>query len=375
MKALSFRAHQKGLELIYDIDPGVPETLLCDPGRIRQVLINLVGNAIKFTERGEITVEVSSKHSDSPANPAAVHFAVRDTGIGVPREKQARIFEAFSQADGSMTRKYGGTGLGLTICKRLVELMDGQIWLESEPSAGSTFHFAVRMATVAGVQPAATAAEPERLKNMTVLVVDDNLTDRRVLAGILTGWGMRPTLVEGGRAGLEALQRAKENGGPSPLVLLDGQMPDMDGFSLAEQIRSDPSLARATIMMLTSAGQIGDAARCTELGIAAYLVKPIRQAELLKAICAVVEQAAPESAAEETPADAPYLSRSRGRVLVAEDNLVNQRLAVRLLENRGFDVTVAADGQEALAGLDVVPTNSFSWTCRCPIWTDWKPPP
>jgi PAS domain S-box-containing protein len=352
MKALSFRAHQKGIELIYDIDPGAPQTLLGDPGRIRQVLINLVGNAIKFTERGEITVEVNSKSSDSPAQPAAIHFAVRDTGIGIPREKQARIFEAFSQADGSMTRRYGGTGLGLTICKRLVELMDGQIWLESKPGAGSTFHFAVRLPTVPELAAATAAAQPAQLRNMPVLVVDDNLTNRRVLAGILARWGMRPTLVEGGRAGLGALQRAKENGEPFGLILLDGHMPDMDGFSLAERIRSDLSLTRATIMMLTSGGQMGDAARCAELGIAAYLVKPIRQAELLKAICAIVEQMAPPKAAAVKPRAAQDPLRPRGRVLVVEDNRVNQRLAVRLLENHGFEVTVAADGREALDELE-----------------------
>ena len=164
MKALSFRADQKNLELIYEVDPGVPETLLGDPGRIRQILINLLGNAIKFTERGEISVTVKSKESESLSNPVAVHFAVRDTGIGIPREKQARIFEAFSQADGSMTRKYGGTGLGLTICKRLVELMDGQIWLESDPGSGSTFHFVVRLGPVETPLPSSQSAAPERLR-------------------------------------------------------------------------------------------------------------------------------------------------------------------------------------------------------------------
>jgi two-component system, sensor histidine kinase and response regulator len=356
MKALSFRAHQKGIELIYDVDPSVPETLLGDAGRIRQVLINLVGNAIKFTERGEITVSVDAKPSDSPTNLVAVHFAVKDTGVGIARDKQSRIFEAFSQADGSMTRKYGGTGLGLTICKRLVELMDGQVWLESDAGVGSTFHFVVRMGVVANASPVARGAGPESLHGLSVLIVDDNLTNRRVLSGILARWGMRTTLVDGGRAGLEALQLAKRNGRSYPLVLLDGQMPDMDGFSLAERIRSDPALAGATVMMLTSAGQMGDAARCTELGIAAYLVKPIRQAELLNALCAVLERIPAKEPVALVTQNTLQTPRGRCRVLLAEDNLVNQRLAVRLLENRGFEVTVAADGKEALNELE---KNSF----------------
>jgi two-component system, sensor histidine kinase and response regulator len=357
MKALSFRADQKKLELIYEVDPGVPETVLGDCGRIRQVLINLVGNAIKFTEKGEISVSVTSKQSESPASPVAVHFAIRDTGIGIPREKQARIFEAFSQADGSMTRKYGGTGLGLTICKRIVELMDGQIWLESEEGSGSTFHFVVRLAPAEASAASPHPVAPERLRELSVLIVDDNFTNRRVLAEILARWGMRPTLVGGGVAGLEALQKAKAEGRPYPLVLLDGQMPDMDGFSLAECVRNDPSLIGATIMMLTSASQMGEATRCSELGIAAYLVKPIRQMELLSAICSVVEQALGPALGSPASAEAASLvaestlreSRQRCRVLLAEDNEINQRLAVRLLENRGFEVTVAGDGKEALS--------------------------
>jgi two-component system sensor histidine kinase/response regulator len=353
MKALSFRADQKKLELIYEVDPGVPETLLGDPGRIRQVLINLVGNAIKFTERGEISITVTSKESDSPTNPVAVHFAVRDTGIGIPREKQARIFEAFSQADGSMTRKYGSTGLGLTICKRLVELMDGQIWLESDPGSGSTFHFVVRLGPVETPLPSSQPVAPERLRDLPVLIVDDNFTNRRVLGGIVARWGMRPTLVERGPAGLEALQASKAEGRPYALVLLDGQMPDMDGFSLAERVRDDPSLVGSTIMMLTSAGQMGDAARCTELGIAAYLVKPIRHADLLSAICAIVDQSLATAASASLVTQSTLRASRQGcRVLLAEDNLVNQRLAVRLLENRGFEVTVAGDGKEALTEIE-----------------------
>jgi two-component system, sensor histidine kinase and response regulator len=351
MKALSFRAHQKGIELVYDVDPRAPETLLGDPGRVRQILINLVGNAIKFTERGEIDVQVACKMSDAPDRPVAVHFAVRDTGVGIPRDKQGQIFEAFSQADGSMTRKYGGTGLGLTICKRLVELMDGQIWLESEPGAGSTFHFVIRMAAAQENLAPVSDGQPASLRGVPVLIVDDNFTNRRVLSGILARWGMLPKVVDGGRTGLDALQAAKAAGKPYPMVLIDGQMPEMDGFTLAEQIRSDPSLAGATIMMLTSAGQMGDAARCTELGIAAYLVKPIRHAELQSAICATLEASQAQAAPALVTSNTLLASSSRPqrlRVLLAEDNVVNQKLAVKMLENRGFEVTVASDGQEAL---------------------------
>jgi two-component system, sensor histidine kinase and response regulator len=311
---------------------------------------------IKFTERGEISVTGHIETERLGRPPVALHFAARDTGIGVPPEKQARIVEAFSQVDGSMTRKYGGTGLGLTICKRLVELTDGQIWLESENNSGSTFHFDVRPTPAAAEVQSAPVAAPARLRDLPVLIVDDRSTNRGVLAGILARWDMRPTLVEGGVVGLEALQRAKADGGPYPLVLLDSQIPEMDGFSRAERVRNDPSTVGATIMMLTSASQMRDAARCTELGIAAYLVKPVRQMELLNAIRAVVDHASASAAANTA---APLVtqstlraSRQRTRVLLAEDNLTNQRIAVRLLENRGFEVTVAGDGKEALTELE-----------------------
>jgi len=350
MKALSFRAHQKGIELIYDVDPELPEALMGDPGRIRQILVNLVGNAIKFTEQGEIAVTVTEE-SEEP-NVAHVHFAVRDTGVGIPAEKQDKIFDPFSQADGSMTRKYGGTGLGLTICKRLVELMNGRIWLESSPGRGSTFHFIIRLGVQETPAKKNSLVQPEQLRNIHVLIVDDNFTNRRVLEGILTRWGMRPTAVEGGRAGLQALQVAKSTGNPFPLILLDGQMPDMDGFAVADAIRKDPSLVGATIMMLTSAGHVGDAARCRELGISAYLVKPIRQGELLEGICSVLQESAGKKAAPLVTQHSLRENRNRFRVLLAEDNPVNQMLATRLLEKRGFDVTVAEDGKAALRELN-----------------------
>jgi two-component system sensor histidine kinase/response regulator len=346
MKALGFRAHQKGLELIFDVRPEVPEALLGDPGRIRQILINLVGNAIKFTQHGEIVVSVTEKSEAS--DTTCLHFAVRDTGLGVPAEKQGRIFEAFSQADGTMARKYGGTGLGLTICQRLAELMQGRIWMESEPGQGSTFHFEIHLGVQAAPVARSVAIEPNQLRDMHALIVDDNFTNRCVLEGMLKRWGMRPTSVDSGLAALQALQVAKSAGHPFPLILLDGQMPEMDGFMFAEIIHKDASLAGVMVMMLTSAGHPGDAARCRQVGIAAYLAKPIRQGELLEGICTLLQQS-PEKKIEKLVTKHTLREvRNRTRVLLAEDNLVNQKLALRLLEKRGYEVTVSGDGQAAL---------------------------
>jgi len=356
MKALSFRAHQKGLELVYDVQPDVPEGLVGDPTRIRQIAVNLVGNAIKFTEHGEVVITVEQ----APAEPSddgtvCLHFAVRDTGVGVPADKQQKIFEAFSQADGSMARKYGGTGLGLAICVRLVEKMGGRIWLESEPGKGSTFHFTARLA-MPKTSPARPAPlPPEQLRDLSVLVADDNYTNRVVLQGLLTRWGMKPTAVEGGKAALEALRIAKSMGYSFPLVLLDGQMPQMDGFTAAEQIQRNPDLVGATIMMLTSSGHLGDAARCRQLGISAYLVKPIRPAELLDAICLIVQKSAPKTAVPLVTRHILREIRHRTLVLLVEDNPVNQKLAVALLEKRGFAVTTAGNGKVALAALEREP--------------------
>jgi len=350
MMALGFRAHQKGLELVYEVQPEVPEALLGDPGRIRQILVNLVGNAIKFTEHGEILVSVNEQSPGSATT--ALHFAVKDSGIGIPVEKQENIFDAFSQADGSMTRRYGGTGLGLTICVRLVEMMGGRVWLESQPGQGSTFHFTVHLAIQDTASALPVPLPPERLRDLHALIVDDNFTNRRVLHGMLTRWGMRPTSVEGGRAALQALEIAKSTGHPFPLILSDGQMPDMDGFALAEQIQKDPGLIAATIMMLTSAGHLGDAARCRELGISAYLVKPIRQAELLDAICQVLNKVSTTKRIPLVTRHTLQENKHRSRVLLAEDNTVNQILAHRLLEKRGYSVIVVSNGSEAVKAFE-----------------------
>jgi PAS domain S-box-containing protein len=351
MKALSLRADQKGLELACHILPDVPDALLGDPARLRQILVNLVGNAIKFTLSGEVVVRVltaSEGHGE-----VALDVSVTDTGVGIPPEKQRAIFDAFTQADSSMTRTYGGTGLGLTISTRLVELLGGRLSVESEVGRGSTFRFNASFALQKS-PPARTAAiDMEMLRDLRVLVVDDNATNRRILHDVLVGWHMKPILTDGGRAALSVLEETKHGRQPFSLVLLDAQMPDMDGFAVAHAIRRDPHLAGSMIVMLTSSGLRGDAARCRDVGIEAYLAKPVRQANLLAAIRKVIgSQVRPERRRLVTIHSLRESPRRRLRVLVAEDNAVNQLLAVRLLEKRGHEVVVAATGTAALGALE-----------------------
>jgi PAS domain S-box-containing protein len=351
MRALASRAHEKGLELTWETLPDLPARLVGDPGRLRQILLNLVGNAIKFTERGEVDlrVEVELQGEDW----TALHFCVTDTGIGIPGEKQQRIFEAFIQADSSTTRKYGGTGLGLAIATRLVNLMGGRIWLESESNKGSRFHFTAKFGLVKGPQPQPTPLAKVNLQGTPVLVIDDNATNRRILEAMLKGWLMQPTLVESGHEGLVTMRRAKDLSKTFPLILLDAQMPGMDGFMVVEKIKEDPTLAGSAILMLTSAGQRGDAARCRELGISAYLVKPIRQSELLEAILLILGQPSqrkehPDLVTRHTIREA----RRKLRILVAEDNAINRELVTRLLQKHGHTVMPVTTGREAVDLLD-----------------------
>jgi signal transduction histidine kinase/CheY-like chemotaxis protein len=349
LKTLALNAHQKGLELNCLIEPDVPDALLGDPSRLRQILLNLLGNALKFTEKGEINLRVQRETGDGAVT--ILHFSVQDTGIGIPAEKQARIFDAFTQADGSTTRRFGGTGLGLTICRQLVQMMGGHIWVESTPGQGSSFHFLARFAVSAG------AASPEpmeivTLKDLRVLVVDDNLTNRQILGSLLAGWHMRPTLVGGGVDALRTMVQTSQDKQPFTLVLVDTCMPDMDGFHLADEIRKDPRLSRTDIIMLTSAGLRGETARCREQGLERYLTKPVSQAELQDAVLRV---AAKLNSAEK-PLLAPFhLLPEEGRalrILLAEDNPVNQRLASRLLEKRGHRVVAVGNGRAALERLE-----------------------
>ena len=349
LKTLALRAHEKGLELNYHVRPEVPETLVGDPGVLRQIIVNLVGNAIKFTERGEVGVLVERESEEDERT--CLRFRVRDTGIGIPVESQAGIFDAFVQADSSTTRRYGGTGLGLTISRRLVEMMGGRIWLESTPGKGTAFHFTVWMGK--GDQTQRSVPEPPDVEGLAVLVVDDNVTNRRILEEMLTAWRFKPVLAESAPQAMNCLQKALDAGHPFPLVLLDANMPEMDGFALVEQVRRDPRLAGAIIMMLTSASQRGDAARCRELGVAAHIAKPIGQSELLDAILQALGSKLQVAAPPSRPgAHAPLPGPQRVfRILLAEDNHVNQMLAGRLLEKRGHSVQVVENGREALEKL------------------------
>jgi PAS domain S-box-containing protein len=345
LKALALRAHQKGLELTCNIEADVPDALVGDPGRLRQILVNLLGNSLKFTEKGEINLTVKRESGDGAG--ATLRFSVQDTGIGIPVEEQARVFEAFTQADGSTTRRFGGTGLGLTISRQLVQLMGGRIWVESVPGEGSTFHFTARF----GISPdggPSVSLEKAQLQGMRVLVVDDNVTNRRILGSLLAGWGMTPMLAGNGPEALAALAQTREAQGPVKLVLTDASMPDMDGFRLAEEIRKDPALSATPILLLTSAGECGDAARCRALGLEGYLTKPVSQSELLEAVLRV--------AGTKPPAVKPVLvtrhflreERRSLHILLAEDNAVNQLLTLRILERHGHSVATVSNGRAAL---------------------------
>ena len=281
LEIMAIRAHEKGLELALRIAPDVPKALVGDPARLRQVLINLVGNAIKFTEKGEVIVRVESDPEDATAG--ALRFAVCDTGIGIPEEARELIFAPYSQVDTSTTRKFGGTGLGLTISWRVVELMKGRIWTEGSVGTGSTFYFTARFA-ISDRPSLAVVPRPTSLGGVNTLIIDDNATNRLILSEMLSRWGAVVTEAEGGAQGLAKLVRAKEAGAPYSLVLLDRRMPDVDGFDVAETIHQQPALAATTILMLTSENRAGDVARGRALGVAAYLVKPVKQAELLEAI-------------------------------------------------------------------------------------------
>jgi signal transduction histidine kinase/DNA-binding response OmpR family regulator len=347
VKTLALRAHQKGLELMCNIDPSVPEVIVADSYRIRQVLVNLIGNAIKFTEKGEVLVE--ARLASSGPKDAMLEFCITDSGIGIPAGKQHVIFEAFSQVDGSSTRRHGGTGLGLTISRQLVQLMGGHIAVESGTDGGSRFRFTARVEipqyAVGWDSPLPDVAA---LRGVRVLVVDDNRVNCRILTEFMARWDMRPITAPAARPALDLMHRELQAGRPFPLVVVDAQMPDVDGFMLAAEIKAQPAFASAAIMMLSSADLQGDARRCKDLGIDLYLVKPVAQAELCRAILTVLQQG--QSREAQAPVAAPsQAAASRSlRILLAEDNEVNQRLAVRLLQRRGHSVRLAHDGRQAI---------------------------
>ncbi len=354
IKSMAFRAQQKKLELICHLNPDVPEPLVGDPGRLRQILINLVGNAIKFTEKGEIVVrtEVESQTEEF----VTLHFRVIDTGIGIPVKKQKVIFEAFSQADNSMTRKFGGTGLGLTISQSLVTLMNGKIWVESEVGKGSIFHFTVQFKFQKDpIRP--TTVSFDHLVNLPVLVIDDNDTNRSILGEMLIQWQMRVTLIKSGAKALEILRETWAQGKSFRFLLINSRMPEMDGFEFAERILlpmlpGSESKNRPSVILLTSVGQRGDGAKCRSLGFSAYLTKPLRQSELFDAMLMILGTKAQEEAT--LPLITKHTireNRRRLKVLLVEDNQVNQKVATNLLSKRGHEVVVSNNGKEALAQL------------------------
>jgi len=378
LKTISVRAHEKGLELAYNVQPDAPEIVIGDPGRLRQILVNLVGNAIKFTEKGEVVVNV--KQESREEDRACLHFSVRDTGPGIPSDKQRLIFEPFTQADGSITREYGGTGLGLAISKHLVQMMGGRIWLESPSDCGlennkskirnpksevgtpgTTIHFTAWFKSKAKPLKRPVPSEPIEpidIRGLPVLVVDDNSTNRRILQQTLINWHMKPTVVDSGKAAFEALERVVGRGESFVLMLLDAVMPEIDGFAVAEELRRHGKVAGPIIMMLTSAGRRGDAAKCRQLGLAAYLTKPISQAGLFDAIMTALamkdqDKESPRLITRHSMRESHFPSYAPERVgglriLVAEDNVVNQKLIVRMLEKRGHEVVVASNGREAV---------------------------
>ena len=341
LSTLALRAHNTGLELACQIDAAVPDTLLGDQGRLRQILVNLIGNAIKFTTRGEVVVDVRS--GPVTDGQVAIEFAVRDTGIGIAPEQHKRVFDAFSQADGSTTRLYGGTGLGLTISSQLAGMMGGRIEVESEQGKGSTFRFSARFALTDEI-PALPLPQVE-LDGLRVLVVDDNATNRRILRSILGTWHMEPHSADGGATALTILENAARQGEKFPLVLVDAHMPDMDGFSLAHRIRSNPAIAAPVVMLLTSGSHQDDVARCREVGAAAYATKPLRHSELLDAVMTSLGRAV--RSREVTVESAP-VERRHLRILLAEDNPVNQKLAIGILSKYGHSVELAENGRQAV---------------------------
>jgi CheY-like chemotaxis protein len=311
------------------------------------VVLNLAGNAIKFTAEGEVVLRVEAEPSEGDA--IVLHFTVTDTGIGIPREQQSVIFEPFTQADTSTTRRYGGTGLGLSISLRLVEMMGGRLWLESEVGEGSTFHFTASFGVVQGNPSRLAPGDPSVLEDLRVLVVDDNATNRQILDRTLRYWRMRPTVVTNAADALRLLKEAQAAGSPFTLLLADCHMPDIDGFMLVENIQRTPELRQLATIMLTSGGQRGDGVRCKELGIAAYLIKPVLQSDLLQALLQVLSS---HEGAEKAPKVITRHTLREGhvplRVLLAEDNLVNQKVACRLLENHGDIPIVASNGVQVL---------------------------
>jgi CheY-like chemotaxis protein len=366
------QAETKGLEMACVIPVDVPHALRGDPGRLRQILTNLVGNAVKFTAKGEVVVRVTV--AEAQVDGVLVRFEVTDTGIGISPEGRAHLFQTFSQVDGSTTRRYGGTGLGLAICKKLTELMGGEIGIESAEGQGSTVWFTARLEKQSGPAAAAPTSRPH-LHGVRALIVDDNKTNRTILTHQVGAWGMRGESADDGPQALELLRAAAGRGEPFQLAILDMMMPGMDGLQLARAIKADPALKSVRLVMLSSFRQLGRAEEARQAGIEAYLTKPVRHSWLHDALSKVMGGPAPlplpgrpGMGAKDAPQSPtrPQAGRSRGRILVVEDSIVNQRVAVRMLEKLGYRVDVAADGREGLDMLSRTPYTAVLMDCQMP---------
>jgi two-component system sensor histidine kinase/response regulator len=360
MKSMAVAAHKKGLELAVDIGPEVPQDLLGDATRLRQILLNLVGNAIKFSKTGEIVLQVNVQEQQQ--QQVVLLFSVRDTGIGIAPETQTRLFEPFEQADSSTTRHYGGTGLGLAICKRIVQLMGGAIWVESAPGEGSTFYFSLHLGLASARCPEPAPAD---LRGLPVLIIDDNATNRRILHEMTKHWGMLPEDADCGPMGLQKLEAAASAGQPFGLVLLDEQMPGMGGLDVIERVRMHHLLQGATILMLTSSDQASSAARCRQLGVDTYLIKPVKPAELLSMIRRAAGAWKPKAQVRTSQSTMTGNIR-RLAVLVVEDNPVNQKVTVAMLERMGHQAIVAADGAEAIVKWNETPVDLILMDVQMP---------
>ena len=351
-RLLALRAAEKGLELAYEVTPEVPASLIGDAGRLRQILLNILGNAVKFTNEGEVVLRVRTEADEDAPGSALVHFSVSDTGIGIPAAKLEHVFDAFTQADSSTTRRFGGTGLGLAIVSRLVELMGGRLWVDSEVGRGSTFHFTVPFDQPAGPAHPAVLDNPKAIEGLRVLVVDDNATNRLILEKMLSSWHMTPTAVPNATDALTALKRARDGEQPFQLVITDGQMPDVDGFALTRRIKRDADLRQTPIVMLTSVGHAEDAAQSRRAGIDVYLTKPVKHSDLLDALATLfggsVRRERSE-AASQAPARTPAKPL---RILVAEDHPVNRKLVTTLLSKRGHTVESVDNGRSAVDAVE-----------------------
>lgn len=348
MKSAALRVHAKGVELACHVEPEVPDKVIGDPARLGQVIVNLVGNATKFTEHGEIVlnVGVETKSDDE----VVLHFVVSDTGVGIPNDKLNLIFDAFTQADATTTRKYGGTGLGLAICARLVALMGGRIWVESEVGKGSHFHFTVTLIETIREAPVRPTAAPAEVQGTRVLIVDDNATNRLILEEMVRNRGMVPTAVDGAEAAIRELRQGQETKKAYRMVLSDVNMPEEDGFSLTQRIRQSAPLADTIIILLTSGARPEDIKRGEAMGVAAHLMKPVTQSELFDAIAVSLGLTTADNKEASEISQIPAPSQPL-RILVAEDSLVNQKLAVGLLEKHGHSVTIANNGKEAISAV------------------------